>query len=170
MTGTVRLTVGGQSYTQPMTVKMDPRVSVSQADLEQQLNLGLEISRALQQEFQSVTALKNVAAELKALETKASGELRPEIAELAKRARKLEGSAAPGAPGAGFTRLNETMASLLGSIETADHAPTTQAVAVFQVEQTELEAMLAEWSRLKQQLATLNQKLAQQNLPPVRVP
>ena len=96
--------------------------------------------------------------------------MKTEIAELAKRAHELEGSAAPGTPGAGLSRLNETMASLLGSIETADHAPTTQAVAVFQIEQAELQTMLAEWSQLQQQLATLNQKLVQQKLPAVRVP
>ena len=37
---TVRLTAGGQSYSQPLTVKMDPRVKISQEDLQKQLELG----------------------------------------------------------------------------------------------------------------------------------
>jgi len=40
---TVVLTAGGKSYTKPLTVKMDPRVKMSQADLEQQLTLSQQI-------------------------------------------------------------------------------------------------------------------------------
>src|SRR5438874_1175293 len=40
---TVVLTVGGKSYLQPLTVKMDPRVTMSQAALEQQLTLSQQL-------------------------------------------------------------------------------------------------------------------------------
>ena len=166
----MRLSVGGRSYDQPLTVKMDPRVSASQADLAEQLNMNLEISQALQRDFQAIAVLENVAAQLKALEPKANGELKDEIAALAKRVNEVEGGAEPGAPAAGLARLNEDMASLMGSIQTADHAPTTQAIAVFRIEQAELESKLAEWSRIKQDVAALSKKLAQQKLPAVSVP
>ncbi len=41
---TVVLTVGGQSYTQPLTVKMDPRVKMSRSELEEQLTLSQQLS------------------------------------------------------------------------------------------------------------------------------
>jgi hypothetical protein len=41
---TVVLTVGGKSYTQPLTVKMDPRVKMSRAELEEQLTLSQQLS------------------------------------------------------------------------------------------------------------------------------
>jgi hypothetical protein len=41
---TVVLTVGGKSYTQPLTVKMDPRVKMSRAELEEQLTLGQQLA------------------------------------------------------------------------------------------------------------------------------
>ena len=44
----VRLTVGGQTYKQPLTVKMDPRVKTPAADLVKQFELGMAIWHALQ--------------------------------------------------------------------------------------------------------------------------
>jgi len=40
---TVVLTAGGKSYTQPLTVKMDPRVKMPQAELEKQLTLSQQL-------------------------------------------------------------------------------------------------------------------------------
>src|SRR5438477_10182549 len=41
---TVVLTAGGKSYAQPLTVKMDPRVKMSQAELEEQLSLSQQLA------------------------------------------------------------------------------------------------------------------------------
>src|SRR4030095_14077464 len=40
----VVLTAGGRSYTQRLTVKMDPRVNMSEADLQEQLTLSQQLS------------------------------------------------------------------------------------------------------------------------------
>src|SRR5438477_5999685 len=40
---TVVLTAGGKSYTQPLTVKLDPRLTMSQAEMEQQLTLSQQL-------------------------------------------------------------------------------------------------------------------------------
>jgi hypothetical protein len=42
-TYTVTLTVGGKTYTQPLTLKMDPRASVTPLGLQQQFALGSKI-------------------------------------------------------------------------------------------------------------------------------
>jgi hypothetical protein len=39
---TVRLTVNGRSHTQPMVIKMDPRVKISDAGLRQQFTLSMQ--------------------------------------------------------------------------------------------------------------------------------
>ena len=41
---TVVLTVNGKSYTQPLTVKMDPRVKISAAELQTQFELSRQLS------------------------------------------------------------------------------------------------------------------------------
>ena len=44
---TVKLTAGGQYYTQPLVVKMDPRVNTPEDELLQQFELGLRICETL---------------------------------------------------------------------------------------------------------------------------
>lgn len=43
----VRLSVSGQIYRQPLTVKMDPRIQTPAADLRKQFELGMKIWQAL---------------------------------------------------------------------------------------------------------------------------
>src|SRR6185312_9992984 len=44
----VRVTVRGQSYTQPLEIKEDPRLKVTQADLQKQFDLLMQIRRGQQ--------------------------------------------------------------------------------------------------------------------------
>ncbi|MGA8029439.1 MAG: glycoside hydrolase [Bryobacteraceae bacterium] len=55
---TLKLTVSGQSYSQPLTVIMDPRVKASSADLQEQLSLSLRVSGMMS------TADQNLSREL----------------------------------------------------------------------------------------------------------
>ena len=45
-TYTVKLTVDGRSYTQPLTVKIDPRVHMTRAQLAQQHSIGVRMLEA----------------------------------------------------------------------------------------------------------------------------
>jgi photosystem II stability/assembly factor-like uncharacterized protein len=63
----VRLTVGGQSQTAPLEVKLDPRVKVSQADLEQQFHLLLQIRDELSLVYDTVNQIQDVRSQLAGL-------------------------------------------------------------------------------------------------------
>jgi hypothetical protein len=63
----VRLTVGGQSQTAPLEVKLDPRVNVTQADLEQQFNMLLEIRQELSRVYDTVNQIQDVRSQLAGL-------------------------------------------------------------------------------------------------------
>jgi photosystem II stability/assembly factor-like uncharacterized protein len=63
----VRLTVGGQSQTASFDLKLDPRVQVSQADLEQQLNLLLQTRDELSRVYDAVNQIQDVRAQLSGL-------------------------------------------------------------------------------------------------------
>jgi len=62
-----RLTVGGQSQTAPFELKLDPRVHVSQADLEQQLNLLLATRDELSRVYDTVNQIQDVRSQLAGL-------------------------------------------------------------------------------------------------------
>jgi hypothetical protein len=63
----VRLTVGGQSQTADFDLKLDPRVKVSQADLEAQFNLLMETRDELSRVYDAVNQIQDVRGQLSGL-------------------------------------------------------------------------------------------------------
>ena len=63
----VRLTVAGQSQTMPLELKLDPRVKVSQEDLEAQLKLLLATREELNRVYDTVNQIQDVRAQLAGL-------------------------------------------------------------------------------------------------------
>jgi photosystem II stability/assembly factor-like uncharacterized protein len=113
---TVRLTAGAKTLTQPLTVKMDPRVKTSEADLQRQL----ELSQAL------VGALARAAAAV------------PEVAALREKHGKPLAAAAASKLEAlqngpeSFSSLQGQLAQLYEMVQEVDAAPTPQVAAAIQ--------------------------------------
>ena len=63
----VRLTVGGQSQTADLDLKLDPRVKVSQGDLEAQFNLLIQTRDELNKVVDTVNQIQDVRAQLSGL-------------------------------------------------------------------------------------------------------
>ena len=63
----VRLTAGGKSQTAPLEVKIDPRVNVSQSDLEKQFKLQLDVRDQLDRVYEAVNQIEDVRGQLSAL-------------------------------------------------------------------------------------------------------
>ena len=66
----IKLTVDGQSYTQPLTVRIDPRVDKSMAGLTQQFHLAMQLSQDISRTY---TALQQATAK---------GEKKPDLLKL----------------------------------------------------------------------------------------
>ncbi len=60
-TYTLRLTVGGKTYSQPVSVSMDPRVSVPAADLQAQLDLELKLVDGMTRATRAATTTTDAA-------------------------------------------------------------------------------------------------------------
>ena len=121
---TVRLTVSGQAYTQPLKVRMDPRVRTPAAGLALQLSEAQRVVVALRQD------------------SVALGEVRQ------RKAGQSVPSAALDSLDAALARLNGQLARAYGVIEGSDGTPTTQAVAAVTKLERELADLLARWSRV----------------------
>ncbi len=63
----VRLIVDGKSQTEPLEVKLDPRVNVSQADLQKQFDLLLQIRDELSRVYDTVNQIQDVREQLNGL-------------------------------------------------------------------------------------------------------
>ena len=174
---TVKLTVEGKTYTQPLVVKMDPRITTSLSDLQKQFQMESGAAEGMNQSYEALAQVRSVHTQLKELAAKArSGRLGEAIAALDKKAAELEGAAQSnfyGLPPRGkqrenFSTLNQHFASLLAVADSADAAPTTQAAAVFAELRTALEFLLAGWNNAKEQdIPTLNKQLKSAGLAEV---
>jgi len=138
----VKLTAGGKSYVQPLTVKMDPRVKTPAAGLLQQFTLATKITGMLHQDYQALQEVRALRAKLK--------DQNPDLEKQAAALEGVSGGRIPGARRGGdanLATLNGDLASVLGVIEGSDTVPTSQAVAaVGELERTlrSLEAALQE--------------------------
>ncbi|CAN5258453.1 hypothetical protein BH09BAC4_BH09BAC4_36810 [soil metagenome] len=126
-TYTVKLTVNGKVYTQPLTITMDPRVKASPVVLKQQHDLSV-----------------------------AAYEGRKQVIGLLNETQKIQPSAAsdtqkksPDALKASLTSLNRAFNSIFGVLQDADMPPTTQVVAAANEAQATLKKVLAQWAAWK---------------------
>jgi photosystem II stability/assembly factor-like uncharacterized protein len=165
----VKLTVDGKAYTEPLVVKMDPRITASLADLRKQFEMQSGSVEGMNGSYEALGQVRSVRAQLKELAAKAGkGTLADAIAALDKKCAELEGAAQSsffGLPPSGkqpenFSTLNQHFAGILGVADSADAAPATQAAAVYKELKQALESLAARWTQINQQdLSALNNKL-----------
>ena len=164
---TVKLTVDGKTYTQPLVVKMDPRNTASLSDLEKQFRMESGSVAGMNQSYEALAQVRSVRAQLKELSGKAKS-LGEAIRALDKKAAELEGAAQSsfyGLPPRGkqpenFSTLNQHFAGMLAVADSADAAPTTQASSLFVELRNALEFLLSGWNNAKEQdIPALNKQL-----------
>ena len=176
----VKLTAGGQSFTQPLEVRRDPRVRTPVDSLAQQLKLGSGIVEAMGRDAAALRQVKQVRGRLAALPASArKGALGRAVAAFDAKAAAIAGSAeteegpAPaarrrGAATANLAQLNDELGRLLVLLNGADEAPTTQQQAGFAELARRLEAALAGWAELRgRELERLDDRLRRAQVAPV---
>jgi photosystem II stability/assembly factor-like uncharacterized protein len=174
---TVKLTVDGRDYSQPLNVKMDPRITTALAGLRKQFEMQAGSVEGMNESFEALAQVRSVRAQLKERAAKAGkGALADAIAALDKQAAELEGAAQSNffglAPGGkqpeNFSTLNQHFGGILAVADSADAAPTTQATAVFKELEEALEKLVSRWTKIRQQdIAALNAELKKAGLVPV---
>ncbi|MHB1225619.1 MAG: WD40/YVTN/BNR-like repeat-containing protein, partial [Gemmatimonadaceae bacterium] len=149
---TVRLTVDGQATTQPLTVRMDPRVRATPAVLAHLLERSLAVRAALDS---TDAALRDIAERRAAIATARSGAAAARLAtldSLDRRLAALAGSAGGrGAPAGGpetLARGQGQLATLYNLLQEADVAPTTQLEEAITERLRAQDALLAQWRQL----------------------
>lgn len=151
-TYTVKLTVNGKTFSHPLTVKMDPRVTTPMTGLQQQFELSMQSYEGMKQTFAMLEEAKKLQAKLKSandkdLEAKLNllvsgkgGNLPIPVSELP------------------LTRLNGAFGSLLDLLQDADVAPTTQVVSAAKDLQTALANAVKIWNEIKAEVEKKNYK------------
>ncbi|MGH9406708.1 MAG: WD40/YVTN/BNR-like repeat-containing protein [Terriglobia bacterium] len=173
---TVRLTVNGHAYTQPLVVKMDPRVRTTPQDLERQLEAESRLVSMMNSEYEVTMEVRSVREQLQKLSARATGPLRDSVAALDRKVAAFSGQPAGmvfiGArPSTEVTlgHVSGETGSLYAEVDRADRAPTVaQAQAMTSIER-DFSTLIAHWAQLKRaDIAALNRRLPSETLPPIR--
>jgi len=126
---TVKLTASGVTFSEPLTVRMDPRVKTPVVGLAQQFRLATKVCAMLKEDSDALEQLRAFRAKgmnpaLTASETLNASEKR-------------------------LARLNEELSQVLAVLEGSDDTPTTQAVAAVRQVETALRVQLAQWKQIQ---------------------
>jgi len=139
-TYTVKLTVDGKMFSQPLIVKMDPRVKTSTIDLQKQHDLSVQCYEGRKKCMEVLNEIRAYRAVLKAQDS--SNKKNQLLAAL---------EATPqGGQESSFGRLNNSFASLHNALQETDMKPTTQTIKAVADAQQQLNDLLKKWNELKQ--------------------
>jgi photosystem II stability/assembly factor-like uncharacterized protein len=179
---TVKLEVNGGTGEQPLTVKMDPRVNVSEEDLQKQLDLAQQVLAKTAQVDAASRQAESVESKLKALAPQAASHqaLAQSIDALDKQVAAILGAQAanPLAPSTGETVTDRTtlryVAGALGELERAvesdDVAPSADASTAFTQDDQIAESPMEKWQGIiSTDLPALNEQLRRAHLAPIDV-
>ncbi len=178
----VRFTVKGQTQTAPLEVKLDPRVHVSQGDLEQQLTLLLQDREELNRVYDTVNQIQDVRSQLAGLKRRLPENVSAK--DIASAADDLEKKLVAVRDGlinltisanedslAYAPQLDAKWAFLAMDVGSADSAPTAAEQAEFEKLKAQSDELVGRWSSLQQgDLANFEKLAAAASLSTVVVP
>ncbi len=170
---TVKLTVDGKSISQPLTLRLDPRVTTPPAGMAKMFEIAMRCYEGGGKVRAAQAEVRTLREQLNALTTRAgSNAITKTIEDLDKKVAALEGRTAgldffgvsnrePGLAG-----MSNGFLSLMNLVEGADVMPTPQAIAAADELQRSLNEVLARWNDIKSKdMKTLNDQLRQAGLP-----
>jgi hypothetical protein len=189
-TYTARLTVDGRSYTQPITVKLDPRVRTPATTMQEIYSLSASLYYDAAEAQAAVAGLVRLREQVRSLAARASGDAARALAAFAQRADSLRGldstrvagaggglgagpeeggGAAAFAPG-GLSAVALALARAMNLLQAADVAPTAAQRATIAEAQRNAAAAMARWKVLRTtELANLNTRLGRAGMAQVGV-
>jgi photosystem II stability/assembly factor-like uncharacterized protein len=159
-TYTVKLSVGGQESSQPLTVRKDPHSGGSEREIETQVKLLLDVQKNLDAAVEMINTIEVVRSQLQALAALLAGEAK--AAEARTAAEALESKlialeehlhqlrvTGRGQDGIRWpTKLAGQIVYLANGIASSDFAPTTQQEEVHRVFQEQIRANRARLEEL----------------------
>jgi hypothetical protein len=179
---TVKLTVNGKSYSQPLTLKMDPRVVLSSEGIARVFEVTHKSYLAVMESRTALAAIGNVRRQLQAIRQRAgAGEINDLIVALDQqlvglagsgegRGRGRRGASQPSAE-ATFSAVATSLSSVMAEADGADAIPTEALSKQFEAASRSFTDLSAKWEQIqKKDLTDVNTKLQAAQLPAIRIP
>jgi hypothetical protein len=171
---TVRLTVDGKTSTAPLTVKMDPRVKTSVANLEKKFTAESRLASVVSESSQAVTQAKSILQQLDKLSETATASTKDQLEALKKKLADLVG--AQGGPTAApvseatLSRTNGQSIALYQQMWQVDAEPTSSQMEALSEVDRDHASLSKQWREFKSSdLPALNRLLHDVNVPEIKV-
>jgi photosystem II stability/assembly factor-like uncharacterized protein len=171
---TVKLTAGGQSQTQTVTVRPDPRLKTAPEDYAAQLALALQLRDKLSTVNEAVIQIREAKKQLARYESedqvkdaaKALNAKLTEVEEALYQTKLKAGEDALNFP----IKLNNKLAALKSAVEESDTAPVKQAQMLYEDLATQANAELEKLKHLVEgDLPAFNKQVRDANIPAIEV-
>lgn len=166
----VRLTVNGRTYRQPITVRLDPRLTYSNAELARQLELAQKLAAGMNATYQGYNDAAQLRSELQdriaALKEAGKADALADAQALETKVQGLTDAA--GTP-AGLGPMNRDLTRLLIAVDQADAPPGSEVVETFGAMCQETKSSLARWSGVRTEVPKLNETLKKAGVREVTV-
>jgi photosystem II stability/assembly factor-like uncharacterized protein len=172
---TIALTVNGKTYTQPLTVKMDPRVKTPIAGLRQQFDLSMQLYNDAIPVAKAAEQATKLQGQLKTVQAKAGDSaVAPAIKTFTDELNSVAGggqgrSRRAAAVTETLTEARSALVNLMATLQEVDDPPTTQAVAAIAEVHQKVPALLQRWQAVQHDLPAFNAKLRAAGLPEVQL-
>ncbi|HET8892447.1 MAG TPA: glycosyl hydrolase [Candidatus Angelobacter sp.] len=175
----VRLTVNGKQYTAPLEIVPDPRLKVTQQDLEKQFDLLIKVRERVTQAHETVNQIRDIRAQIAGLNKRLENQPQAKaVAEAGKQLDKkmteveevlIQTKAKSGQDVLNYPiRLNNYLVALGGVVESADSAPTQASYEVFDMLSKQLDEQLAKWKQiLGADVPAYNEVVKKQEVPAI---
>jgi len=166
----VTLTVDGKTFTQPLTVAMDPRVKASAADLQEQFDLSWRLYQLRVKLAPMGEKFDDIAEQLTKFKARAAE--RPDVTQQLEAFGQILTKFGPPhprpvAPPSLF--VLDSTAHLFDDIQGADAVPTTATKAAATDLETKVGAAIEAWRKLlDSDVPALNQQLKQAGFPEIK--
>jgi hypothetical protein len=173
----VKLTIGGKSQTAPLHLAIDPRTKGSEAALQKQFTLSMQVNDRISQLHQAVNEIRDLKSQIQTLHKRfgddqrlkqaldAADQLDHKMSEVEQRLIQvnMKGSEANLA----FPNmLNERFDTFSHTIDAGDTEPTKPQLDVFQILSSQLEEQLKKWAQIKNDdVPKVSELIKQANLP-----
>jgi photosystem II stability/assembly factor-like uncharacterized protein len=179
---TVRLTANGKTYTQPLTLRLDPRVKTPALALTRVATLTREMYEGARKTHDEAERARAFAAELNTMQGEDVAAFKALVSALAPPAQTGRGRGGFGAGGFGGrggppqppSTLDAVGAAYMNAamaMQSADAAPTAREVAACDEARRQAAPIVAKWTKLTTvDLAALNAKRKAAGQPPIELP
>ncbi len=162
---------GGQAFTQPLVVKMDPRVKATSADLARQFALSRTLRETRGELIPIGKSYDALVGELKRVAASVGDQ--PVKAQVEALRRKLEPLAEPAAVRDGGTLqldVLDKVATLFKRLQEVDAAPTPQQEATVAKLENETREAIQRWQTVPDEVKALNAQLQSAGIAPIKLP